>query len=283
MAEFSFIEISYDPSITSPRVMKTQLENLGFIHRTQHVYGPVGFWNLNKCILLLRSADTKRTPNVTGIGFNGEFSHIDKLNCKLDKDTDFFYTDNSHGLRTYILQENQIHNVSPTLEASYKIIDNKTASATHLNYISGIKLNAHSTELIEHYIAMGFKYTDVSENYGKLICENNRFTIMLDKRNSTNDVPTLICDTHDVFNATAYFVGAGLKLKRFNKNIHQNFGELNYKIVAYNCRAWGNEKSYTIENFIEGISPGIDIIFRQRNQYLHIQETTLDSYYATEH
>ena len=55
-----------------------------------------------------------------------------------------------------------------------------------------------------------------------------------------------------------------------------------YKIKAYNCRAWGNEKSYTIENFIEGIAPNIDIIFRQRNQYLHIQETTLDSYYATE-
>ena len=283
MAEFSFIEISYDPTITSPKVMNSQLTKLGFIHRTQHVFGPVGFWNLNKCIILLRSADTKRSAHISGIGFNGGFEDIDKLNCELDKDTDFFYIDSGHGLRTYILQENQIHNVSPTLEASYRIVDNKTNSFKHLNYISGIKLNAHNNDILDHYLKIGFKYTDVSTNYGKLTCENNRFTIMLDKRQTTNDIPTVICDTHDVFDATAYFVGVGIKLNRFNKNVHQKFGDLNYKINAYNCRAWGNEKSYTIENFIEGIAPNIDIIFRQRSQYLHIQETTLDSYYATEH
>ncbi len=282
MAEFSFIEISYDPSVVSPKVMNNQLSRLGFIHRTQHTYGPVGFWNLNNCIILLRSDDSKQSAHISGIGFNGNVEDIDRLDCKLDRDSDFFYIDNGNGLRTYILQEKQIHNVSPTLEASYKIVDNKTKSFKHLNYISGIKFNCHNQNLLEHYMAIGFKYTDVSENYGKLTCENNRFTIMLDKRETTNNVPTVICDTHDVFDATAYFVGVGVKLKRFNHQVHMNFGDLNYKIKAYNCRAWGNEKSYTIENFIEGIAPNIDIIFRQRNQYLHIQETTLDSYYATE-
>lgn len=282
MAEFSFIEISYDPEVVTPKIMSNRLSKLGFIHRTQHCYGPVGFWNLNNCIVLLRSNDSKLPAHISGIGFNGTVEDIDNLNCKLDRDSDFFYIDNGNGIRTYILQEKQIHNVSPTLEASYKIVDNKTTSFKHLNYISGIKMNCHNDELISHYQKIGFKYTDVSKNYGKLTCENNRFTIMLDKRETTNNVPTVVCDTHDIFDATAHFVGVGIKLKTFNNNVHQNFGALNYKIRAYNCRAWGNEKSYTIENFIEGIAPNVDIIFRQRSQYLHIQETTLDSYYATE-
>tara|TARA_Y100000114_G_C11542204_1_gene223135 strand:- start:135 stop:572 length:438 start_codon:yes stop_codon:yes gene_type:complete len=145
-------------------------------------------------------------------------------------------------------------------------------------------MNGHNVNVIEHYIKLGFKYKDISDNYGKLVCENNRFTIMLDKRTEQNNIPTIICDTHDVFDATAYFLSVGIDPETFNHNIHMNFGQkLNYKIRAYNCRAWGNEQSYTIENFIKGLAPDIDIIFRQRNQYLHIHETTLDSYYAREH
>ena len=80
-----------------------------------------------------------------------------------------------------------------------------------------------------------------------------------------------------------YFLSVGLEPELFNHNVHENFGtKLNYKIRAYNCRAWGNEQSYTIENFIK-VTPNIDIIYRQRNQYLHIQESTIDSYYESEH
>ena len=78
MAEFSFIEISYDPSVVSPKVMNNQLSRLGFIHRTQHTYGPVGFWNLNNCIILLRSDDSKQSAHISGIGFNGNVEDIDR-------------------------------------------------------------------------------------------------------------------------------------------------------------------------------------------------------------
>jgi len=284
MAEFSFIEISYDPSVAKTDFVENNLKRLGFIHRTQHKSGCTGFWNLQSCIVLLRQDNSKRSACVTGLGFNATISDIEKTEAIHDSSTDFHYADTGIGIKTYLLTEEQIHHFNSKLDDHYDIIDSESKSLKHLNYISGIKINSHNTNVIDHYTQLGFKYKNVSDNYGKLVCENNRFTIMLDKRTSQNNIPTIICDTHDVFDATAYFLSIGIDPERFNHQVHMNFGQkLNYKIRAYNCRAWGNEQSYTIENFIKGLAPDIDIIFRQRNQYLHIHETTLDSYYATEH
>ena len=45
MAEFSFIEISYDPSVAKTDFVESNLKKLGFIHRTQHKSGSTGFLN----------------------------------------------------------------------------------------------------------------------------------------------------------------------------------------------------------------------------------------------
>tara|TARA_B100000424_G_scaffold248047_1_gene220890 strand:+ start:447 stop:1301 length:855 start_codon:yes stop_codon:yes gene_type:complete len=284
MAEFSFIEISYDPTVATTERVEGDLKKIGFIHRTQHKSGKAGFWNLQSCIVLLKQDNSKRSACITGIGFNATEQDIEHVGAIHDPETDFNVIDTGNGIKTYLLTEKQIHHFNSNLDEHYDIIDAETKSLKHLNYISGIKMNGHNVNVIEHYIKLGFKYKDISDNYGKLVCENNRFTIMLDKRTEQNNIPTIICDTHDVFDATAYFLSVGIDPETFNHNIHMNFGQkLNYKIRAYNCRAWGNEQSYTIENFIKGLAPDIDIIFRQRNQYLHIHETTLDSYYAREH
>jgi hypothetical protein len=284
MAEFSFIEISYDPTVATTERVESDLKKIGFIHRTQHKSGNAGFWNLQSCIVLLKQDNSKRSACITGIGFNATEHEIEYVGAILDPDTDFNFVDAGNGIKSYLLTEKQIHHFNSNLDEHYDIIDAENKSLKHLNYISGIKMNGHNSNVIDHYTNLGFKYKDVSDNYGKLVCENNRFTIMLDKRTQQNNIPTIICDTHDVFDATAYFLSVGIDPETFNHNVHMNFGQkLNYKIRAYNCRAWGNEQSYTIENFIKGLAPDIDIIFRQRNQYLHIHETTLDSYYAREH
>ena len=284
MAEFSFIEISYDPEVAKTEVVENNLKNLGFIHRTQHKSGNAGFWNLQQCIVLLRQDSSKRSACITGLGFNANATDVRNTEAILDTTTDFHYADTGTGIKSYLLTEEQVHQFNSNLGSHYDVIDSETKSLNHLNYVSGIKMNGHNNNVIEHYTKLGFKYKDMSENYGKLVCENNRFTIMLDKRTGQNDIPTIICDTHDVFDATAYFLSMGIDPELFQHQVHMNFGQkLNYKIKAYNCRAWGNEQSYTIENFIKGISPDIDIIYRQRNQYLHIHETTLDSYYESEH
>ena len=248
MAEYSFLEISYDPSVVPTEVVKTNLNKIGFIHRTQHKLGLTGFWNLHKCIILLREDNSGKPAHISGIGFNSTSLSIESIGATYDNTTDFYVADNNNGIKTYLLSEEQTHHFKSNLADSYISIDSNSATLKHLDYISGIKLNGHEVDTIEHYIKLGFKYKDVSENYGKLICENNRFTIMLDKRKGTNDISTIISDTHDVFDATAYFLSVGLEPELFIK-----------------------------------VTPNIDIIYRQRNQYLHIQESTIDSYYESEH
>ena len=56
------------------------------------------------------------------------------------------------------------------------------------------------------------------------------------------------------------------------------FGKLAHKITGYNCRAFGNQSSYSIENYVPAKELNVDIIFRTRKQYLKIQENTLDFY-----
>ena len=89
MAEFSFIEISYDTSVVDTEQIETELTRLGFIHRTQHNSGDTGFWNLQSCIILLRKDDSRRSPCITGIGFNANDTDIANLKALYDSTTDF--------------------------------------------------------------------------------------------------------------------------------------------------------------------------------------------------
>jgi hypothetical protein len=57
------------------------------------------------------------------------------------------------------------------------------------------------------------------------------------------------------------------------------FGRLEHKIKGYNVKAWGNHESHSLENVIPA-DPNFptDIIFRQRRQYLKINQYTLEYY-----
>jgi len=170
------------------------------------------------------------------------------------------------------------------LELSYSVKDALTISNKHLKNISGIKIPFWSIEMIEHYEALGFKVVSDSDKYTTMLSKQNSFTLLCCK-DKLETKTTVISDTDDIFNATAYFFANGLELRQFNDTDNLNFGsKLNFKIDSYNCKAWGTKNSYTIENIIENVSPDIDIIFRQRKNYLKILEDTVDSYYneATE-
>ena len=103
MAEFSFIEISYDPSVAKTDFVENNLKRLGFIHRTQHKSGSTGFWNLQSCIVLLRQDNSKRSACVTGLGFNATITDIENAEAIHDSSTDFHYADMGIGIKTYLL------------------------------------------------------------------------------------------------------------------------------------------------------------------------------------
>ena len=79
MAEFSFIEITYDPFINDKESVYDSLKRIGFTHRSQHAMDFVGFWSLRKCIIMLREDNTNTTPAVTGLGFIGDVDDITNL------------------------------------------------------------------------------------------------------------------------------------------------------------------------------------------------------------
>ena len=280
MADFSFLELSYDPAVYSTESITDDLNKLGFIHRSQHKMDQVGFWNHRECIFLLRKTTSNRMPYISGLGMLGSIEDINTFDAKFDGSSDFFKIENSIGIDTYIIQENQI---DPDIENSYTIINSTTPSVSAFKNFTGIKLNVFNNEILKHFSELGFSYTDVSDNYSKFVSPNKKFTIMCSKANHEDKgVPTLLVDTHDVFKATAFFVSKNLEIPTFDLTNQQSLGKLDFKINAYNCKAWGNEQSYTIENFLSNVFSSLDIIVRQRKQYLHIQETTLDSYYANE-
>ena len=275
MAEFSFIEITYDPFINDKESVYDSLKRIGFTHRSQHAMDFVGFWSLRKCIIMLREDNTNTTPAVTGLGFIGDVDDITNLKAVLDTSSDFFKVENTNGLDTYIIQENQI---GRSLELCYTSIDALTPSHKHLQHISGIKIVHNSPEMIEHYKTIGFTIENDTKKYTTLLSPSKRFSILCAKHKS--EKITIISDTEDVFQATAFFIANQFDLPEFDIEKESKFdAKLHWKIQTYNCKAWGNENSYTIENMLE--FNNMDLIFRQRKNYIKIKEDTVDSYYES--
>ena len=276
--DYSFLEYSYNPTITTTVDVEQRLNTLGFIKRTRNSSGAVTVWTQNLCILLLKEVDTDAL-GITGIGFNVSKDVITNIGAELDPDdTGMYVVDNCAGFRTLLMPEEEFKNLNKSLER----ITNKptNVSSNGLNYVSGVIYNNANPRMRDFYQEIGFKFTRTGDRYYTFMSANNRFSLMLDTKSYDNKIPTIICDTDDVFSTTANFVAKGVKLKKL-VTPELNFGEMNHKIVGYNCNASGNEDSYTIENMIPNAAPGLDIIFRQRKQYLNIQEQTLDTYYAS--
>ena len=106
---------------------------------------------------------------------------------------------------------------------------------------------------------------------------------MIGKEESANTIDTVYADTNDVFKTTRCYTASGLSLKEYNiSKENLNFGvALNHKIIGYNCIAFGNENSYSIENCVKQSLQNLDFIFRTRKQYLHINEDVVEFHNAT--
>ena len=132
--------------------------------------------------------------------------------------------------------------------------------------------------MIEHYETIGFTIENDTEKYTTLLSPSKRFSILCAKHKS--EKITIISDTEDVFQATAFFIANEFDMPEFILPKESNFdSKLHWKIQTYNCKAWGNENSYTIENMLEFTNA--DLIFRQRKNYIKIKEDTVDSYYES--
>jgi len=278
-ADFGFLEYSFNPDNTSYESVFGKLSQLGFVNRAKHRSGYVTVWTQNNSILMIRETFSIDQPELTGLGFLATPQEIQQLGCQHDPETDLWVKMNNAGLRSLFIDTSTF-----TLDASslinYETVNNKSYSNPGLKIITGIKYNCCDPKMMNFYQSIGFKFTRSTEQYDTLVSSNNRFTILCSKTQDDKKIRTVIADTDDVFHTTGAMIVAGIDLKKFNTDDQElNFGSLNHKITGYNCLAFGNKESYTIENFIPDAAPGLDVIFRTRKQYLHITGNTLDTHY----
>jgi len=273
MSNFSFVEYSYNPDFEAEVVVHKRLNDLGFSNRSDHVTGDVSIWNQEQCIILLRkNYDFSIKGQVTGIGCVVEKDELVSMyDAVPDPSTDFFKltVDN---FNFYLVQEEIIKEI---VKESWKVSNIKTVKPNGLVFFSGLEFNNASDAIKETLQILGF-IKDGTVNSDRYVSKSKRFTVIC--RNSGQPGPhTLICDTQDVFGATASFTANNVELMKFNIE-PEGFKDLTYKIKGYDCVAFGKYNSYSIENYIPGDTFNTNIIFRQRKQYLKIQENTLEFY-----
>lgn len=280
MANVGFLEYSFNPQLTDRELVHTQLNNLGFIHRNQHLKNQVGFWIQNSSIILLRESCDIDHAKLSGIGLIVSKETIDQLQPTMDPNCDMFVKSDGCGMR--ILLSTGDH-ITKLLESGYEMVDRKDYDLPGLEYFSGMVYNCFDEKVLQFYQSLGFKITKSGGNYITLLSMENRFSLLMNRHSNNGAVPTVICDTMDVFRTTSCYAVTKLHMRQFDIDRSKlNFdSKMNYKIVGYNCAAFGNEHSYTIENYIDHALPKLDLIFRMRKQYPHITEQTLNYYAAT--
>ena len=279
MSNFSFIEYSFHPDKHDPEEIFSSLNRLGFVQRNIHVSNKSSMWTQHQCIILLREHAHITVPCVTGIGFVVvEATLTDSYH--FDEDCGMLVAHDPNNFRILAMPELSL---SKMIAHGYTVIDKKQYDTTGLEYFSGIVYNTTDSNVIKFYENLGFKYTRNSDRYDTLMSTNNRFTLLLNKKNNTNSVNIVYADTSDVFKTTSYYTVAGFDSREYVMDkANLNFGtNLNYKITGYNCLAKGNKTSYTIENIVREPLPSFDLVYRTRRQYLHIEEEIVDTHYAT--
>lgn len=277
MSNFSFIEYSFDPYKNDPEEIFSSLNKLGFVQRNIHVSNKSSMWTQNQCIILLREHNVTE-PCVTGLGVVVN-EPILTNSYHFDEDCGMLVAYDPNNFRILAMPELSLSNM---IAHGYKVIDTKQYATTGLDYFSGMVYNTTDSTVIPFYESLGFKYTRNSDRYDTLMSTNNRFTLLLNKKNNSNSVNIVYADTSDVFKTTSCYAAAGFNSREYIiDKTNLNFGtNLNYKITGYNCLAKGNQTSYTIENSVREPLPGFDLVYRTRKQYLHIEEEIVETHYA---
>lgn len=280
MSNFSFIEYSFDPLQLDPEVIYSSLNRLGFVQRNLHESKQSSMWTQNQCIMLLRETEHSDTPHVSGFGLVLDDDQVDFPQDYFDEECGMYVTHDPNGLRILSMPEK---NLSKMISHGYQVIDKRVYDTPGLEYFSGAVYNTHSNDILNFYRRIGFKCSKSSEKYDTLMSKNNRFTLLLSKYDSSSAVDVVYSDTSDVFRTTCCYTVAGFNFKDYTvEQSKLNFGSsLNYKITGYNCAAFGNQNSYTIENSVKEPVPNLDLIFRSRKQHLHINEDIVEYHYAT--
>ena len=277
MADYTFLEYSYNPACaeTSDSVITQRLIDLGFYCQAVHDSKTHSLWTQRQVILSVRQSDVIM-PGITGVGFNLTGSELDNrpLDIFWNPESDMYEGTDSEGMRILAMPD-ELDLAEYNYSRPKAQIDPKH---TGMEYVSGFVYNT-TPDICDEWQELGFTYQNSERN--SMVSGNRRLSILT--RNSIHEqrIPTIVVDTHDVFDTTVNLLCAGIDTLKVPVEVDLDFGdELNFKIRAYNCIAIGNEKSYSIENFVPDALPGTDLIIRMRKRYMSLAEYPLNKFYA---
>ena len=277
MADYTFLEYSYNPTCpeTSPRDIEQRLSALGFYCQAIHDTHPHSLWTQRQVILSVRQTNILM-PGITGVGFNLSPTELENrpLDIFWNPETDMYEGEDSEGMRILAMPD----------ELDLDEYNYSRAKAqpepkqTGMEYVSGFVYNT-TPDICDQWQELGFVYQNSERS--SMISSNRRLSVLTRNTIHEQRVPTIVVDTHDVFDTTVNLLVAGIDTLKVPVDPDLDFGdELNYKIRAYNCTAIGNENSYSIEQFVPDALPGMDMIVRMRKRYMNLAEYPLEKFYA---
>jgi hypothetical protein len=272
MSNAVFIEYRFNPEAEGWKV-KTRLLNLGFNQRSKHAVSGVELWIQSRAIILLRPDYTFSQPGqVMGLGTLSKDHPMDIMNdVYLDEETDFYVKECNNGFKFYFTEtESLTHLYKPTSQTQVK--------NSGLNAFTGLVLDISNHEVLSILGKIAEKIEDAGK-YTRYVFKN-KFAVFVPTEATDDGVKLLITESNDVFATTSYMISRDVDLLEFDTPIEEgkDYGELTPMIKGYNCRAFGSEKSYSIENYIPAKDFNVDIAFRTRKQYVKIKEAVLEYY-----
>lgn len=272
MSNAVFIEYRFNPETEGWKV-KSRLLNLGFNQRSKHAVSGVELWIQSRAIILLRPDYTFSQPGqVMGLGTLSKDHPMDIMNdVYLDEETDFYVKECNNGFKFYFTEtESLTHLYKPTSSTQVK--------NSGLNAFTGLVLDISNHEVISVLSKIAEKIEDAGK-YTRYVFKN-KFAVFVPTEATDEGVKLLITESNDVFATTSYMIARDVDLLEFDTPVEEgkDYGELTPMIKGYNCRAFGSEKSYSIENYIPAKDFNVDIAFRTRKQYVKIKEAVLEYY-----
>ena len=207
MADYTFLEYSYNPEceITTDQAISDRLKNLGFVCKAIHDSGIHSLWTQRQIILCVRKADIL-IPGITGVGFNFSQSELDSkcLGINFDAQTDMYVGMDFQGLRILGMPD------EITLdEYNYtKPQEDTLVKQNGMENVTGLIYNTHN-DIQDDWKDMGFKFHNSEKN--SIVSPNNRLSVMLKNSIHEQRIPTMVVDTHDVFDTTINLLCAGIE------------------------------------------------------------------------
>jgi hypothetical protein len=274
MSNAVFLEYRFNPEREPYQPLCERLTKLGFTQRSKHSLSNVEVWVQARAILLIHPDYLFSQPGqIMGLGTVSKSHPMDELpGVYLDELTDFYAKECGNGFKFYFTE-------TESLTHLYKVTNSAPAVSSGITAFGGLVISSTSKD-IKDTLELIAEKVEKSDKYSKYIFKN-KFTIFL-KEDSDEGVELLVSETVDVFSTTSYISARDIRTVQFEDVDVSKFGSMAHKIKGYNCKPFGNEHSYSIENYIPKEDFNVDLVFRSRKKYIKIKEDTLDYYDSIE-